>query len=267
MPTLSILHTEDLHAGSVDTALVAIPGGQFVMGSPDTDTLALEGEKPAHPVRLSAFQCMKYPVTQRLWVAVMDGEREGWRGTPADDRPVSNASWYDAARFCNQLSQRAGLTPCYRFEGADVRWTSSEGFRLPTEAEWEYACRAGTLAPWNTGEDERELEAHAWYAGSALQAPQPVGRKQANAWGLHDMHGNVWEWCWDRYAPYPAPDRDAPSQDPHGPEPDFLGESLRVLRGGSFACGAAAVRCAARRWGIPARRFRFRGFRCVLGLP
>lgn len=265
MPTLSMLHPQDLHEGSVDTALVAIPGGQFWMGSPDTDPLALDREKPAHQVRVSPFQCMQYPVTRRLWVEVMDGARLGWRAMPADDRPMSSASWYDAARFCNELSLRAGLTPCYHFEHAGVRWTTSEGFRLPTEAEWEYACRAGAQARWSPGDDERQLATHAWYAGSVLHAPQPVGRKQANAWGLHDMHGNVWEWCWDRYAAYPAAGPDTPCVDPRGPEPDHAGESLRVLRGGSFACDAGTVRSAARRWGIPGRRFRFRGFRCVLG--
>ena len=187
------------------------------------------------------------------------GEAIGWwpQG-PANDLPVNRVSWFDAVAFCNVVSERAGLEPCYRIEGETVEWVSSEGYRLPTEAEWEYACRAGSQTRWCFGDDESKLREYAWYNANG-DVPQPVERKRANAWGLYDMHGNVWEWCWDWDAAYSAlPPRYA-LVDPRGPEQG----NLRVLRGGSFEYEAEHVRCADRLANWPADRGRNWGFRCV----
>jgi formylglycine-generating enzyme required for sulfatase activity len=240
------------------SAMVELPGGTFWMGSSDDDEMADDNEKPLHQVKISPFWCMKFPVTRRLWRDVMGGASDWWPKGPADNRPVNRVSWFDAVIFCNVVSQRAGLKPCYRIDGETVEWVSSEGYRLPTEAEWEYACRAGSQTRWCFGDDESKLGEYAWYNANA-DAPQPVARKQANAWGLHDMHGNVWEWCWDWEAAYPNLSSVYAIVDPPGPR---LG-TLRVLRGGSFKYKAGHVRCADRLANWPGDRGRNWGFRCV----
>ena len=143
--------------------------------------------------------------------------------------------------FCNRLSKRAGLVPCYRFDAPGrAEWDqAADGYRLPTEAEWEYACRAGSQARYSFGDDERQLAKHAWYAANSGKVPHPVGQKEPNRWGLHDMHGNVWEWCWSDYEPYPSKARDRAIAD------------YRVLRGGSFVDPAEGLRSAGRVWGRP----------------
>jgi formylglycine-generating enzyme required for sulfatase activity len=254
-------------AGSVDdrrdamqggpVEMVELSGGIFWMGSEEDDALADENETPMHQVEVSPFECMKYPVTRRLWREVMNKNEGWWPEGPADDRPMNRVSWFDAVTFCNMLSERAGLKPCYRIEGEKVAWVGSEGYRLPTEAEWEYACRAGSQTRWYFGNDESEIGEYAWYNANA-NAPQPVGLKRSNAWGLHDMHGNVWEWCWDWDAAYPAR-TSALLVNPRGP-----GEgSLRVLRGGSVDYRAEHMRSADRLANWPADRGRNWGFRCV----
>ena len=149
-------------------------------------------------------------------------------------------SWHDAVRFCIRLSERHGLEPYYRLEGERVTVRGGSGYRLPTEAEWEYACRGGTGTTWPFGERAEDLDAHAWYAGNSGDVPHPVGTKKANPFGLHDMFGNVPEWCWDRYDPqYYARQ---PASDPPGPG---YGET-RVYRGGGYNSRAPEARPAAR---------------------
>ncbi len=235
--------------------LISIPAGSFRMGSPDDEEGRLENEGPVHEVRVSAFQCMRYPVTRRLHAEVT-GKDTGRPEGAADNRPVNNVTWYDAVRFCNRLSERDGLAPCYQLDGDEVSWDrSADGYRLPTEAEWEYACRAGAQTRWSFGDDEEQLEEHAWYHKSSGGEPRAVGLKKPNAWGLHDMHGNVLEWCWDWHGPY---SRDS-QEDPSGPSEG----GARVLRGGSFANPARGLRSAGRGWIGPENSFRFIGFRCV----
>jgi formylglycine-generating enzyme required for sulfatase activity len=243
-----------LHAA----AMVELPGGTFWMGSRDDDEMADENEKPIHQVEISPFWCMKYPVTRRLWRDVMGDVVDWWPEGPANNRPVNRVSWFDAVKFCNVVSERAGLKPCYRIEGETVEWVSLEGYRLPTEAEWEYACRAGSQTCWCFGDDASELGEYAWYNANA-DAPQPVGHRRANAWRLYDMHGNVWEWCWDWDAAYPELPPGYSLVDPRGPGQG----NLRVLRGGSFEYEAGHVRCADRLANWPADRGRNWGFRCV----
>ncbi len=236
--------------------LVPIPGGTFQMGSPKREVGRHDDEGPVHAVHVSPFACTRYPVTRRLF-AEITGSDPGLPAGDADERPVNNVSWHDAVAFCNQLSEREGLTPCYKIDGEKVAWDrAAKGYRLLTEAEWEYACRAGSTTRWSFGDDEAALGDHAWFGRNA-NAPRPVGGKKPNLWGLHDMHGNVWEWCWDWFGSYSR----AAETDPHGP-PE--GED-RVLRGGAFDYSSWDLRSAVRFRFQPTVWFRFIGFRCARG--
>jgi len=214
----------------VDIEFVRIPPGAFDMGSEHGDS----DERPVHRVRISkAFELGKYPVTQEQWEAVMGSNASYFKGP---DRPVETVSWNDAQEFLKNLNARG-----------DRRL-----YRLPTEAEWEYAARAGT-----TSDSLEGLDAVAWYRGNSGGQTHPVGQKQPNAWGLYDMLGNVWEWCQDWYAPDYY--KNSPQVDPPGPPSG----SQRVLRGGSWGVvpGASARRAVYR--GVPGFRSPDLGFRCV----
>ena len=196
---------EDLGNG-IALEMVAIPGGTFLMGSPPGKGWA--SEYPQHQVTVSEFLIGKYPVTQVQWKAVMGYNPSYLKG---DDLPVECVTWDSAVEFCEQISKLAG-----------------KAYRLPTEAEWEYSCRAGTNGKYCFGDDEDLLNQYAWHGRNSLGKTHAVGRKTSNAWGLHDMHGNVWEWCHDRddgtnYA-------NSSNVDPQGPT---SGE-YRVWRGGSW---------------------------------
>ncbi len=237
--------------------LVQIPGGSFRMGSPESEEGRWDDEGPVHEVRLSPFACMRFPVTRRLYAEIL-GKDPGWPEGDADDRPVNNVSWREAIELCNRLSEREGLEPCYRIKGEEVEWNrAAGGYRLLTEAEWEYACRAGTQTRWFFGDEEERLGGHAWYDANSKGQPQPVGHKLPNAWGLHDMHGNVWEWCWDRFGKYSF----ELLRDPTGPDAG----TGRAVRGGSFAVSSRVLRSAVRYGGRPAFRGGGVGFRCARG--
>lgn len=198
-----------------DPLWASIPGGSFLMDSDEYDD-----ERPIHTVRISPFQLMRTPVTRQQYPALM-GSGPSWPKGAADEWPVNQVSWLDAVAFCNRWSEQEGLRPCYRIEGKQVDWDGeeAEGYRLPTEAEWEYACRAGSATRWCFGDDEAELPEYAWFDKNAGGEPRPVATRKPNAWGLHDMHGNVWEWCWDWYGGYQAVEQD----DPLGPEQGSTG--------------------------------------------
>ena len=247
--------------------LVEIPAGSLVMGSAEVMGAAHDedadesDETPAHRVYVSAFRCMVYTVPRGLYADVM-GQDPGRPETASPELPVNNVSWFDAVQFCNALSERDGLQLCYRFDGRDVVWNiDADGYRLPTEAEWEYACRAGTETCWSFGNDESQLGEYAWFDNNSNQRPHPVGRKKPNAWGLHDMHGNVWEWCWDWYARYPDRPSGQIDRDPMGPPGSAA--NIKIVRGGSFAYGAWFLRCALRGRFEPDDRGMDIGFRCV----
>jgi sulfatase modifying factor 1 len=227
------------------------------MGSPEDEKGRYSNEGPIHDVRISPFACMRVPVTRRVYFEVLE-EDPGWPEGAADDRPVNNVSWFDAIRFCNRLSEHEGLFPCYQIDGETVSWQlAANGYRLLTEAEWEYACRASSTGRWSFGEDETLLEAHAWFEGNSAGQPHPVGTRQPNRWGLYDMHGNVWEWCWDRYGPY-----DGRTQiDPVGSEEG----SSRSRRGGAFDFSSGVLRSAIRYWSEPEFWGGGIGFRCARG--
>jgi formylglycine-generating enzyme required for sulfatase activity len=191
----------------------------------------------------------------------------------AEDRPVDSVSCFDAVRFCNRLSEKAGRKPCYRITepeaGSDaapqVEWDrEADGYRLPTEAEWEYACRAGTETAYSFGDDAAQLGEYAWFEVNSERHTHEVGTKKPNGWGLHDLHGNVWEWCWDWYEDYqltPDNDKSVSQVCPIGPPTG----DRRVLRGGSFAFEPVELRSAARGWFLPEDRMQAWGFRCVRG--
>ena len=236
--------------------MVDLPGGRFLMGSPDSDDMAQDSEKPQHEVTVSPFRIAITPVTVELYQQVMPESSSS--GQEADARlPITGVTWFDAAEFCNRLSERAGYRPCYSQRSGQWRcdWRA-DGYRLPTEAEWEYACRAGTTTRYSFGDDPADLDGYAWYSGNTKTA-QPVATKRPNPWGLYDLHGNVWEWCWDEYGAYSS----KPARNPRGPEKPSAGR--RVLRGGSFVRLSEDLRSASRDFDIPENYLRHAGIRCV----
>ncbi|HNG14947.1 formylglycine-generating enzyme family protein [Accumulibacter sp.] len=243
---------------TLSVALIDIPAGRFRMGSPPGEAGRDDDEGPLREVTLDAFACMPHPVTRGLYRKLMPQIKRNWIEKDADDWPANRISWYDAVQFCNRLSDEDGLARCYEIEGTNVTWQhAADGYRLPTEAEWEYACRAGSETRYSFGDDAAELVRHAWYSANADGHPHAVGGLAPNAWGLHDMHGNVWEWCWDWFGDYPA----EAEINPVGP----VGGTWRVLRGGSFAIGAEVLRSAFRNWFRPEFGDEDFGFRCVRG--
>jgi formylglycine-generating enzyme required for sulfatase activity len=229
-------------------AFVPVPGGTFQMGS----AAGLSYEQPVHSVTVSAFQMSRYEITQAQYLAVMAGNPSKFTGD--DSRPVEQVSWYEAVTFCNKLSERVGLQPCYNL----TTWAcdfSRNGFRLPTEAEWEYACRAGTATKYYTGEGESDLARAGWYFGDREGATHAVGKKEPNAFGLYDMHGNVWEWCNDWYGKYEG----ASQVDPRGPATG----TNRISRGGSWQDQANECRPTVRYDLDPGDKNYYLGFRVV----
>lgn len=233
--------------------MVSIPGGTFSMGS----TTVGSDARPVHTVTVSGFEMGKYEVTQGQYQSVMGTNPSRDRGV-GDNNPVYYVSWWNAIRFCNALSRRAGLQECYN-ESTGVCDFSKTGYRLPTEAEWEYACRAGTTTTYNLGNNESDLARTGWYYSNSNTGrdgmTQPVGKKTPNAWGLYDMHGNVWEWCHDWYGSYSGESATNPTGAQSG--------SYRVLRGGSWAYLAHSCRSAFRYGSTPSDTVNFIGFRVV----
>jgi formylglycine-generating enzyme required for sulfatase activity len=218
----------------VELELILVQPGSFMMGSP-ADEVGRAADEVLHKVTLTkAFYLGRTEVTQAQWKAVMGTNPSNFKG---DDLPVDSVSWTDAQQFCAKLSAKDGRR-----------------FRLPTEAEWEYACRAGSPAPYSgTG----RLEDMGWFRANTDQRTSPVGQKLPNAWGFHDMHGNLWEWCADIYDELSAAD----ATDPTG----AAGGVYRVLRGGSWMSLPADCRSAERNRELPDfRRQAKTGFRLAL---
>ncbi len=239
---------------SIGLTMVPIAAGEFTMGSPDSDSDAGPDERPAHRVRIgNGFALGRTEVTQAQFRQVMGTNPST---TIGDDLPVHNVTWVEAVEFCNKLSGAEGLPPYYDLTASPVAVRGGAGYRLPTEAEWEYACRAGTTARYSFGDDVGVLGIYAWFDGNSNGQPHPVGQKQANPWGLHDMHGNVWEWCWDWYdgSTY----SNTGDLDPTGP---YQTSGSRVIRGGSHSYSGAFHRSAYRNLDLPEQRFAIDGFR------
>jgi sulfatase modifying factor 1 len=200
-----------------------------------------------------------FPVTQALYAAVMGVNPSHFKG---GQRPVEQVSWFDAVRLCNAVSRACGLPEAYSIGSGDeptVSWSlSSVGFRLPTESEWEYAARSGTRHVYAGGDD---FAAVGWFLDNSGGSTQPVGQKRSNAWGLHDMSGNVWEWCWDIRGDYPT----GVSTDPTGGAP--ASGSYRVGRGGSWCYGPQYARVAHRDGVAPGDRDFIFGVRLLRTVP
>ena len=216
---------------------VWIEPGTFLMGRPDSDPWGEDPETPQHEVTISSgFWLGKYEITQGQWQAAMGTTPwEGWRAVHSDPtHPAVAITWEDAQTLAQRLNTVAG----------------EELYRLPTEAEWEYACRAGTETRWSFGDDQSFLYAYGWYRWKTLDVRQPyaqrVGELLPNPWGLYDMHGNVWEHVQDWYAPYAG----EPQVDPLGPTTG----SRRIWRGGAFTFLAPLTRSAYRGGHYPERR-------------
>ncbi|MEV6719871.1 SUMF1/EgtB/PvdO family nonheme iron enzyme [Streptomyces xanthochromogenes] len=214
--------------GSVRDTMVDIPAGRV--------TLSDRRTQRSWQVDLRPYRLAEFPVTQAGYVEVTGGRPSTARGARL---PVEGVSWLDAVRYCNALSLREGLTPAYReVEGEGVEWDdASDGYRLPSEGEWEHACRAGT-----TQARYGPLDEIAWHRGNSDERPHEVGGRRPNAWGLHDMLGNVWEWCWDVY------------------DAEVYG-SYRVLRGGGWFDESWSCRASVRRRSHPTFRIDDVGFR------
>lgn len=226
--------------GGVTLDMIAIPGGSFLMGSEDfPDT------RPVHRVKLSPFHLGKYPVTQAQWKAVMGDNPSYFKG---DKRPVEMISWEMAVEFCQMLTAKTGRQ-----------------YRLPTEAEWEYACLAGSTGKYCFGDDEALLEKYAWYDEGLGGSTHPVGEKLPNNWGLYDMHGNVLEWCQDWYDAnyYAELSKQGEVVDPQGP----ASGTSRVLRGGSWIYNQMGARAVFRDGAPPGGRDDDFGFRVVYCRP
>jgi formylglycine-generating enzyme required for sulfatase activity len=216
--------------------MVLIPAGSFEMGS----RRGRDDEQPVHKLWIDSFLMDSHEVTQAEYEKLGNIEAfsnlSRFRGA---DLPVEQVKWDQAARFCNARSRTEKLKPCYN-EDTGVCDFEADGYRLPTEAEWEYACRAGTDTDYSFGSEARSLADHAWFADNSGKKTHPVGTKKPNPWGLYDMHGNVAEWCHDvydrNYYPY------SPEKNPRGPAD---GKEY-VLRGGSWKSGGEALRSSYR---------------------
>lgn len=243
--------------------MVHVDGGRFMMGSYDGEP----DEKPVHEVTVTSFLIGKYQVTQELWQKVMGINPSNFKG---ENRPVECVSWFDAVDFCNKLSVQEGLAKCYSksivkksgffsgLVGAEEEVItcdfSANGYRLPTEAEWEYAARGGNKSKGYKYSGSNEIEVVSWYGyEKSGRTTHDVGTKQPNELGLYDMSGNVWEWCWDRYGGYTSTSETNPKGANSG--------SHRVLRGGSWDYDAEYCRVAYRSFNDPDYRHYIRGFR------
>ena len=230
-------------------AFVRIPAGNFTMGAATGST----SESLPHPVTLTRdFWLGLFEVTQGEYFAVT-GQRPS--NSTGDRLPVESVSWNDAVAFANALSTRDSFTPCYDGSGNPVGdMHTCTGYRLPTEAEWEYATRAGTTTDYSFGSDAGQLELYTWYGSNSGGQTHVVGGKLPNPWGLYDVHGNVWEWVHDWYGAYPS----SSVTDPTGPASAVSG---RVIRGGGWDGSAGYLRSADRYGTDPSGHYDFIGFR------
>jgi formylglycine-generating enzyme required for sulfatase activity len=236
---------DELLVNSIGMKFALIQPGEFLMGSPNTAPRAQGLEKPQYRVRITKpFYFGVYEVTQAQYEQVVGINPSVFKG---ESRPVESVSLDDAEWFCQRL------------ERLPEERSAGRIYRLPWEAEWEYACRAGTTSEYSFGDSEGDLGNYAWYDENSNRVTHPVGQKRPNPWGLYDMHGNVWEWCQDWYRDYVAHAVDDPRGTVHA--------SHRVSRGGCWRQNAEYSRSACRyRW-TPSDRYDHLGFRVVLNAP
>jgi formylglycine-generating enzyme required for sulfatase activity len=234
--------------------MLLLPGGTFTMG----DAKGAPDEKP-HRVSVGAFYIDKYEVTQEHFRKIVGSDYSRWKNAKA---PVNQVTWAAAVKYCNARSLKEGLTPCYDTKTWKCNF-SANGYRLPTEAEWEYAARAGTTASYSFGNSAPGLRNFAWMKDNSGGRPREVGKKLPNPWGLYDTYGNVGEWCNDFYAVDYY--QKSPAKNPRGP----AAGDKRVVRGGSWNSRASDCRSAYRTAENPAYSdvcigyYDTYGFRCV----
>jgi formylglycine-generating enzyme required for sulfatase activity len=248
--------TKAAPATGIATNMVRIQGGRFTMGD------KAEVDAPLHEVEVSPFLIDKYLVAQEQYEKLMGDNPSRWKG---NKNPVEQVRWSDAVKFCNKRSESEGLKSCYDLK----TWAcdfEANGYRLPTEAEWEYACRAGTSSPYFFGETPSKLGGYAWFDKNSGGHPRPVGEKQPNPWGLYDICGNLWEWCNDFYA-VDYYKQSAP-KDPTGPREG----KTKVVRGGAWRFNAENCRSGYRYNENPGYAdvcfgYDIYGFRCVRKSP
>jgi sulfatase modifying factor 1 len=246
----TIFSAEETPRDQTPQGMVFVKGGPFLMGN---DKIFNE-EEPVHDVTLNPFYIGKFEVTQKEWQAVMGNNPSLFKN---ENNPVENVTWYDTVEYCNKRSQLEGLTPCYQGSADDITCNfDADGYRLPTEAEWEYACRGGSKSQNYTFSGSNNPDEVAWHEKNSME-PHAVGQKKPNEIGLYDMSGNIWEWCWDWY------DKDyyknSPSTNPRGPA---AGKNRSYRSGG---CGGQIewLRCTGR-YNIPPSYKRYNmGFRVV----
>ncbi len=243
-------------AGSAPETMVLIPGGTFTMGDKD------EPDATPHEVTVSLFYMDKHLVTQEQYQKLMGDNPSRWK---AEANPVESVRWSDAVKFCNARSRLEGLEPCYNLETWECNFDAS-GYRLPTEAEWECACRAGAKTAYFFGDSAAQLADYAWFETNSGGRPQPVGQKKPNPWGLYDICGNLWQWCNDFYGvEYYA---QSPEKDPRGPKEG----DTKVVRGGAWKFSGDNCRCGYRYNENPGYvdvcfGYDIYGFRCVRNTP
>ena len=248
-----------------DIEMVSLPGGTFSVGSTlfglyfifygglgMPDDSMLNNERPVHVVAVSPFLISTTEITHEQYRVVMGTNPSRFSGEI--DMPVENVTWFEAADYCNGLSELVGLEPCY--DGDYTCDYGNNGFRLPTESEWEYAARGGTTAEYSFGSSESGLSRAGWYISNSENKPRTVARKQENPYGLFDMHGNVFEWCQDYFDTYNC----GTQTDPTGP--DRMGY-YKVVRGGSWASQPVELRSAHRGARQPGSATYTVGFRIV----
>ena len=229
--------------------MVFVAGGNFQMGSNDRDY----DEKPVHNITISDFYIGKYEVTQELYESLM-GKNPSKFERSGKDAPVEQVSWYDAVEFCNKLSDKEGLDRCYFGSGDNIKCDfKANGYRLPSEAEWEYAARGGNKSKGYKYSGSNNIGSVSWYKSNSGRKTHSVGSKQSNELGIYDMSGNVWEWCWDWKANYSS----KVQTNPYG-----YGRGLyRAHRGGSWFFDVSHCRNANRGSNGPTASYDFIGFR------